>query len=401
VSRVGEVAAADRESVLSAVEALIAGHPYGVSDRRALLEAQFDRGLAWIHFPPGRGGLGLDRSLQALVSSKLAAAGWSARRPQDSLGASMAAPTIQQWGSEEQATRHLRAIFTDSEVWCQLFSEPGAGSDLAGLATRAVRDGDDWVVNGQKVWSSRAHYADFGMLLVRTDPGLPKHTGMTYFILDMRCTGVEIRPLRQMTGEAEFNEVYLTEVRIPDAQRLGPANGGWRVALTTLMNERVMFGSEGVEAGPADIAVELFQRRARSFDSAMRARVVDLWIRSRVQRLNNARAAMSLSAGTPGPEGSIGKLLYADVNQLGYELCMDLLGDEAMLLFEPYDVGRHDRVSARESGDIRRRFLRSRAFSIEGGSTEIMRNIVGERVLGLPSEPRIDKDLPWSDVPRN
>src|SRR5690242_20452791 len=228
------------DELTARVQELISGFAGGAAGAAAdplpFLQARFDAGLAWVHFPTGLGGLDQPRSAQAVVDAELAAAGMPDNNPRRiGIGLGMAAPTILTHGTDEQRTRWLRALWTGEEVWCQLFSEPGAGSDLAALGTRAVPDGDTWIVNGQKVWTSIAHEARWGILVTRTDPDVPKHAGMTYFVCDMTDPGVEVRPLRQITGEAEFNEVFLTDVRIPDSQRLGAIGGGWRVAQTTLM----------------------------------------------------------------------------------------------------------------------------------------------------------------------
>jgi alkylation response protein AidB-like acyl-CoA dehydrogenase len=296
-------------------------------------------------------------------------------------------------------------MFTGEHAWCQLFSEPGAGSDLASLATRAVRDGDEWVLTGQKVWNTLAHIADRGLLVARTDPDVPKHKGLTYFALDMHAAGVEVRPLRQITGEAEFNEVYMTDVRVPDADRIGDVGDGWRVAMTTLMNERSVIGggSGGTRPGSGAIAEALRIWRDEVADKhpAARDRLVRLWIEAEVLRLTNIRASQKRKAGSPGPEGSIAKLAFAEVNKDIYELCVDLLGAAAL---EGYDYTMRRAEALGLVGPLgagRKMFLRSRANSIEGGTSEIQRNILGERVLGLPGEPRTDKDLPWSQVPRS
>jgi alkylation response protein AidB-like acyl-CoA dehydrogenase len=316
------------------------------------------------------------------------------------LGFSMGAPVVLAHGTDEQQDRYLRPLFTGEQRWCQLFSEPGAGSDLAGVSTRAVRDGDEWVVNGQKVWNSLAQISDLGMLIARTDPDVPKHAGLSYFVLDMHAPGVDVRPLRQMTGDAEFNEVYLTDARVPDSARLGAVGDGWRVGLSTLMNERVMFGGRGMASGPADLAVELYKER-KPEDPELRSRLVELWIKAHVVSLSNARAAANIDRGVPGPEGSIGKIGFAEINQDGYELCLDILGDESML-YDSYEMHAYTGAEERPARpDPRRAFLRARANSIEGGSSEIMRNILSERVLGLPPDIRVDKTVPWSQVPRS
>jgi alkylation response protein AidB-like acyl-CoA dehydrogenase len=290
-------------------------------------------------------------------------------------------------------------MFTAEEVWCQLFSEPGAGSDVAALATRAERDGDEWVVNGQKVWTSLAHLARWGLLVARTDPSRPKHRGLTYFVVDMRSAGVDARPLRQATGDAEFNEVYLSDVRIPDTQRLGDVGQGWAVAITTLMNERVAIGGREVPRGGGVIAEALQLWRSRPHtDPVLRDRLARLWIEAEVLRLTNIRAAQAAVRGTPGPEGSVGKLFAAELTQRITELCISLLGPDGMLF--PDEAEHRDGGSKRRQPDIRKLFVRARANTIEGGTSEIMRNILGERVLGLPAEPRVDKDLPWNRVPR-
>jgi alkylation response protein AidB-like acyl-CoA dehydrogenase len=383
------------------VERLLADHD--PADELAFRGAQYDLGLAWVWFPEGFGGLGIAAELQRRVDERLRAAGMRATAPErNGFGIFLAAPTIAAHGSDELKGRLLRPLFTGEDVWCQLFSEPGAGSDLAGLSTRAVRDGDEWVVNGQKVWNTLAHKADRGMLVARTDPEAPKHRGLTYFALDMHAPGVEVRPLRQITGDAEFNEVYLTEVRVPDADRIGDLGDGWRVSLTTLMNERVTIGGvvAARESGPIADALLVWRAHPERHDRVRRDRLARAWIDAEVLRLTNARAAANRKAGTPGPEGSVAKLAFAETNRRIYEVCMEVLGAEGFL-YPSYEMVRPDESSLTGGGDARKMFLRSRAFSIEGGTSEILRNILGERVLGLPGEPRTDKDLPWSEVPRS
>ncbi len=234
---------ATRADLRSRVADFLAVHDPATTDRLEFLRARYDAGLAWVAFPEGHGGLGLPRALQPEVDRLFDRAGApDNNRRANGIGLGMAAPTILAFGTEEQKQRFLKPLWTGEEVWCQLFSEPGAGSDLAAVATRAVRDGEEWVVNGQKVWTSGAHHARFGILVARTDPDVPKHRGLTYFLCDMTVPGVDVRPLRQITGEAEFNEVFLDDVRIPDGQRLGAEGQGWAVATATLNNERVAIG---------------------------------------------------------------------------------------------------------------------------------------------------------------
>lgn len=360
--------------------------------------AQFDLGLAWVSFPEGRGGLGLAHRYQDVINERLDAV--TEYRPTffEIIGHGMGAPMLLAHGNDDQLDRYLRPLFTGEEVWCQLFSEPGAGSDVAGLSTRAIKDGDEWIVNGQKVWTTVAHIAKWGMLVTRTDPEAPKHRGMTYFLMDMKAEGVDIRPLRQITGEAEFNEVYMTDLRIPDSQRIDQVGTGWRVALTTLMNERVAIGGRVAPRNSGPIGELLDIWRERGGTEADRDHVMQLWVEAEAARLTNLRAQQNRTQGTPGPEGSTAKLVFAELNKQIYSKAVELLGAEGML-YDTYELiipeGPDD-----VRNDIRRSFLRSRANSIEGGTSEIMKNILGERVLGLPGEPRVDKDLPWADVPR-
>ncbi|RMH66845.1 MAG: acyl-CoA dehydrogenase [Actinomyces sp.] len=386
---------------------LLAEVPPDRVDRVTFRGAQYDRGLAWVHFPEGKGGLGLDPKAQTVVDEVLRTAPvYYDDLAVNPIGIGMGAPTVLTYGTEEMHERFLRRIFTGEDIWCQLFSEPGAGSDVAGLATRAELDGDEWVVNGQKVWTTLAHVSNFGMLLARTDPDQPKHKGLTYFVLDMHAPGVEVRPLYQITGEAEFNEVFLTDVRVPDSMRLGERGEGWRVAITTLMNERVALGGgvRGRGQGPIAELVSVWDKHRDGLDPASRAvyrdRVTDLWIRAEVLRLTNLRARQNATAGNPGPEGSVGKLATAELNKAIYECALDLLGAEGMLFPGGYQLARPERTTL-AGGSVQKTFLRMRAQSIEGGTSEVMRNILGERVLGLPGEPRVDKDVPWTEVPRS
>ncbi|WP_149180003.1 acyl-CoA dehydrogenase family protein [Streptomyces sp. TRM49041] len=392
-----ETAAALREKVRD----LLAAHPPATTGRTEFLRARFDAGLAWVHHPEGLGGLGAPRSLQAVVDAELAAAGAPDNDPRRiGIGLGMAAPTILAYGTEEQKLRFLRPLWTGEEVWCQLFSEPGAGSDLAALGTRAVRDGDHWVVDGQKVWTSSAHTARWAILIARTDPDAPKHRGITYFLCDMTDPGVEVRPLRQITGEAEFNEVFLTGVRVPDSHRLGAVGDGWSVARTTLMNERVAIGGGRVprEGGMIGRAADTWRTRPELRSHELHQRILDLWVDAEVARLTGERLRQQLAVGRPGPEGSAMKLAFARLNQEISGLEVELLGEEG-LLYDDWTMRRPEHVdfTGRDAGY---RYLRSKGNSIEGGTTEVLLNIVAERVLGLPAEPRDDKDVPWKDLAR-
>lgn len=393
-----EGADSDEQRVLELCRELLAKHPPERTDERSFLEAQFDLGLAWIHFPLGEGGLGLSPKLQRTVVRQLAAAGAPIGGQKNPIGYGMCAPAVQVHGTPEQK-QLLRPLFSNEHIWCQMFSEPGAGSDVASLAMRAERDGDEWILNGQKVWTTLAHISSYGLVIARTDPDLPKHRGITAFIVDMHAPGVEVRPLRQMTGEAEFNEVYLTDARIPDSMRLDDVGRGWAVSITTLMNERVSIGGGTPPrgSGPIGQLVDAW-KRSGSADPARRDQVVRLWVQAEVNRLTNLRAAQLRSAGTPGPEGSVAKLAMAEVNKAIYSLAVDLMGPEGML-YSSYELVRPRH--ALFTDDMHKNFLRARANSIEGGTSEVLRNIIGERVLGLPGDVRVDKDVAWKDVPRS
>ena len=387
------------------VRAFLASHDPARMPRLDFLRARFDAGLAAVHYPPGLGGQGLPRTLQPVLDAEFAAAGAPANRPErNPIGLGMAAPTILAFGNEEQKARWMRPLWTGEEIWCQLFSEPGAGSDLAGLATRAVHqdgpDGGQWLVNGQKVWTSVAHHAQWGLLLARTDPDVPKHAGLTYFGCDMTGPGVEVRPLRQLTGEAEFNEVFLTGAVVRDVDRIGDVGAGWRVAQGTLMNERVSIGGTALprEGGMIGPAVRTWREHPELRTAGLHDRMLRLWADAEVARLASARFRQQLAAGQPGPEGSAAKLVFARLNQeiSGFEV--ELAGEAGL---------RYDDWSMRRSGDVDfygrdvgYRYLRSRGNSIEGGTSEILRNIIAERVLGLPAEPRTDTKIPWKDLPR-
>ena len=382
------------------VRALIAQHDPNVTDPQEFLGARFDAGLAWVNFPQGHGGLGLPQSFQSQVNAELAGAG--APGPdsgRNGIGLGMAAPTIAAFGTEEQKRRFLRPLWTAEHVYCQLFSEPGAGSDLAAVATRAVRDGDEWIVNGQKVWTSGAQNAHMAILVARTDPSVSKHAGLSYFLCDMSDPGVDVRPLRQITGEAEFNEVFLSDVRIPDAHRLGAEGEGWRVATTTLNNERVAIGSGAPrEGGMIGKVAAAWRDQPELRVPAMHDELIRLWVEAEVARLTGQRLRQKLAAGQPGPEGSGMKLAFAGLAQTISGFDIELHG-ESGLRYEDWTMCRPDHVdfTGRDPGY---RYLRAKGNSIEGGTSEILRNVIAERVLGLPPEHRVDKNIAWKDLPR-
>ena len=390
------------DAIRDRVRAFLAEHDPAEMAKQDFNNARFDAGLAWVHYPEGLGGLGVSRALQNVVDAEFAAAGAPGHNAElNAIGLGMAAPTILAYGSEEQQKRWLRPLWTGEEIWCQLFSEPGAGSDLAALATRAVQDGEEWVANGQKVWTSLAQHARRALLIARTDPDVPKHQGLTYFAVDMTDPGVEVRPLRQLTGEAEFNEIFLTDVRIPDADRIGPVGAGWKVANATLMSERVSIGaSRGAarESGMIASAARTWRSRPELRTPGLHDRMLRLWTEAEVARLAGERLRQQLAAGKPGPEGSAAKLVFARLNQeiSGFEV--ELAGGDG-LRYDDWTMRRPEQTNFYGRGPGYR-YLRARGNSIEGGTSEILRNIVAERVLGLPAEPRVDKDVPWKDLPR-
>jgi alkylation response protein AidB-like acyl-CoA dehydrogenase len=301
----------------------------------------------------------------------------------------LAAPTILAHGTDEQKERYLPPILRGDVAWCQLFSEPGAGSDLAGLGTRAERDGDEWVVNGQKVWTSGAHHSDFAILLARTDPDQPKHRGITYFLVDMRSPGIDVRPLRQINGVAHFNEVFLTDVRVPAENVVGDVNGGWGVAMTTLANERAMIGGGG---GVPFADVAAFARTfGRNGDPRVRQALASTFIRMELLRFLGFRIQTALSQGRmPGPEASVLKLAYSEHVAAMGDLVVGLQGPTGMLMD----------ADAPDEGYWQQQFLAQWGVRIGGGTDQVQRNVIGERSLGLPREPRDDKDVPFRELTR-
>ena len=311
------------------------------------------------------------------------------------IGQGMIGPTLMAWASDEDKARFLPPLASGEEVWCQLFSEPAGGSDLAALRTRAERDGDDWVINGQKIWTSGAHYSDYGVIVVRTDPTVPKHKGLSYFYVDMKAPGVEVKPIKQLTGDSDFNEVYFTDVRVSDSQRLGEVGQGWQVSLTTLMNERAAIGGS---FGQMDVSLAMsvaeeleINGRPALEDAAVRARIANWYVQEAGLKYTGYRSLTALSRGAlPGPENSIGKLVGAPKMQAMSSYLMDLLGASGAIA---------DESLAAKAGIIQRAYMGAPGLRIAGGTDEIMANIIAERVLGLPQEPRLDKGIPFNEVP--
>ncbi len=353
-----------------------------------------DAGWACIRWPKEYGGRGANAMEQVILSQEEA----KVKAPNTgffSIGQGMAAPTMMTWATEDQKKQYLPKLASGENVWCQLFSEPAGGSDLAALRTRGVRDGDEWVVNGQKIWTSGAQYSDFGILVLRTDPNVAKHQGLSYFFLDMKSPGVEIKPIKQISGASGFNEVYFTDVRIPDAQRLGEVGQGWQVALTTLMNERASIGGGGGGAGFEQI-MKLAQQlniddKPASEDKQVRANLANWYVRQAGLKYTGYRSMTALSRGEiPGPENSIGKLVGAPLTQDLASFAIDLM-DQAGILWSP--------ESAELENIFQSAYMSIPGLRIAGGTDEIMANIIAERVLGLPQDVRVDKGIPFSEVP--
>ena len=365
----------------------IGEHDDPIVRAKAWQAAKFDAGLAKITWEPELGGRNGAPEEQVVFNQEEA----KQKTPPDlfTIGLDFVAPTLRVHGTAAQKETYLRPLLRGDTVWCQMFSEPNAGSDSAGLATRAVRDGDEWILNGQKVWTSHAHFADYGEVLCRTNPDAPKHQGITAFVLDLRTPGVTVRPLKQMTGTADFNEIFLEDVRVPHENVIGAVDDGWHVAVTTLMNERNSIGGSG-GAGRSTLPFRLAElaRRRGTLNRVTRQRVVDVFIQAELQRFLGMRTlTAALQGRQPGPEGSVAKLgrtkLEVDAAQLG----VALLGPGGLV-----DEG--------EDARWVRKLLWSPGMRLGGGTDEVNRNIVAERVLGLPGEPRTDDTLPWSQVPR-
>jgi alkylation response protein AidB-like acyl-CoA dehydrogenase len=352
-------------------------------------QQKYDAGYGAITWPPEYGGAGLTVAHEQAFTD--AESEFEAPDGHETFAVTthLVAPTVRLFGTAGQQARFVRRFLRAEELCCQLFSEPGAGSDLAGLATRAERDGDEWVLNGQKVWSSGAQFSGWGELIARTDPDVPKHAGLTAFLVPLDAPGVQIRPIRQMSGGSSFNEVFLTDVRIPDDLRLGAVGEGWKVALTTLGFERGGSGNRGV-GGSWERLAGLARWLGRTGDPVVRQQLASVYIHQQLRRMNAARVAAATAAGQPpGPEGSIGKLLWvAGMTEIG-EVAGSLLGPRLIA-----DTGEWGTYAWNDH------VLGAPGYRIAGGSDEVQRTIIAERVLGLPGEIRVDRDVPWRDIPR-
>ncbi|WP_067488418.1 acyl-CoA dehydrogenase family protein [Actinomadura hibisca] len=358
----------------------------GLAEARAFMAELYDAGYSGITWPAEYGGQGLsaaeERAFQQASRDVVLPVGVFG------IGLGMCGPTLLSIGTEEQKRRYVRPLLRGEEIWCQMFSEPGAGSDVASLQTRAVLDGDTWVINGQKVWTSVARQADFGLLIARTDAEVPKHQGITMFVVDMHDPGVTVRPLRDMTGESHFNEIFFDDVRVAPDQVVGEVNGGWSAAVTTLLHERVSIGMGAARTErPASFAALKTAAAARGLlaDPAVRDRLIDLYLQERAFDLLNARMSQEVKAGImPGARGSVSKLLLADLTLDSADAASEILGPDA--------------VAFSDEGKIARALSWGPGMALGGGTNEIMKNIIGDRVLGLPREPQVDRAVPFKDL---
>ena len=364
---------------------------------KSLLEAasewqkkKYDAGWAMIHWPKEFGGIGatpIERIIWAQEESK-----FNVPKGVYEIGLGMAGPVMMEYATDEQKERYLPPMAEGKEIWCQLFSEPSAGSDVAGLRSKAVQDGENWIVNGQKVWTSGAHFSDYGILVVRHDPGLEKHKGLTFFFVDMKSPGIDVKPIKQLTGGSSFNEVYFNDVVIPDSQRLGEIGDGWKVAITTLMNERLAVGdADGVDANEAFELAKKHDKDGEQLidNNAVRESIADWYCEASGLKNTKLRTMSALSRGdTPGPEASITKIVSANKLQAIGNFGMDASDMSGMLMEEDSDFVKFQMA-----------WMGAAGLRIAGGTDEILKNIIAERVLGLPQEARADKGLPFKDIP--
>jgi alkylation response protein AidB-like acyl-CoA dehydrogenase len=359
---------------------------------KAWQKKKAESGWACLHWPKEYGGRGAT-AVERVIWQQEEGVYFKLTSPFQ-IGEGMCGPTLMAYGSEADKRRYLPKIASGEEIWCQLFSEPAGGSDVAGLRTRAEREGDHWIINGQKIWTSGAHYSDYGILITRTDPTVPKHKGLTMFFIDMKSPGIEVRPIKQANGMQEFNEVFFTNLRVPDKQRLGAVGDGWNVSLTTLMNERMTIGAR-LATGFAEIfdfCCNLMTEDGLAIDDrATRARLANWAVKNSGLKYTSMRAISALSRGErPGPENSIGKLVAGSMLQDIAAFAMDLQGASGML---------NDPEAAEAAGQFQAMLMSSPSARIAGGTDEILRNIIAERVLGLPGDIRVDKDVPFNKIP--
>ncbi|WP_419845990.1 acyl-CoA dehydrogenase family protein [Candidatus Poriferisocius sp.] len=365
-----------------------------VAECRRFHQALADAELGGITYPVEYGGLGLDKGYLEVFNQELSR--YQAPLVPAAISHGMCLPVMNDFGTDEQKDRHQARIIRCDELWCQMFSEPGAGSDVASLATRAIRDGDQWVLNGQKVWTSGAQYCEYGLCVARTDPAQPKHRGLSMFIVDLSLPGVDIRPLRQINGSSHFNEIYLTDVRVGHDCLVGGEGNGWNVAVAMLMYERVAIGAGGSGAmsrsmGSAKL-IEEARQRGRDDDPVVRDAIADLYIRERIQKFIGMRIRQAVESGkAPGPEGSIAKLNAAILSRRASDVAIELAGPSGQA-WNAKDEDADEWASA---------VISAPAMAIAGGTNEVQRNIIGERVLGLPKEPDPFKGQPWEEVPRS
>jgi len=362
-----------------------------VATSREFMAKLYDAGYSGISWPAEYGGRGLSTAEERVFQQTVRAGGRTLPTGVFGIGMGMCGPTLLSLGTEEQKKRYIRPLLRGEEIWCQLFSEPGAGSDIASLQTRAVLDGDTWVLNGQKVWTTIAQHADYGLIIARTDVDVPKHKGITMFIVDMHAPGVTVRPLRDMTGIAHFNEVFFDDVHVPQDQVVGGVNNGWHAAITTLLHERLSIGM-GSAAPDRPTAYGSVAARAReqglTADPAVRERLVDLYLQEKALELFNARLAQEVKAGIdPGSRGSVTKLLLAELTLDSAEAAAEIFGEGVVAHPEDDELAQYAAALSWAP-----------AMALGGGTNEIVRNAIGERVLGLPREPQVDRDVPFREL---
>ncbi len=363
---------------------------------RVFMNKLYDAGFSGLSWPKEYGGQSLTMNHQRVFNEE--ANGYDLQSSPFMVTLGMCAPTLLQYGTEAQREEHIPKMLRGDEVWCQLFSEPGAGSDVAGLTTKAVQDGDEWVINGQKVWTSGAHFSKFGLIVTRTNVEVPKHKGISMFIVDMSSPGVTVRPLRQMSGGSGFNEVFFDNVRVPASNLVGEIDHGWMAAIGTLMNERVSIGAGGGGLGRGsgtpqfDNLSELATKVGKKHDSATRQELASIYVEERLIQILGDRMRAGMKAGkAPGPEGSIAKLSGSELGKRSADMAMSLLAETGQAWTDDDEVAAHAAST----------LLASPGSAIAGGTPEIMRNILGERSLGLPKEPQVDRDMPFKDVKTN